>query len=84
MNNQLCVMLMETSKPSFQEMLTKFLTSHCNSPLFIEYFQNYCHHCEQWALCFRVSTPMNTMYAESFHRVLKIVYLNHKHNRRDG
>ena len=31
--HQLCVLLMETSKPSFQVMLTKFLTSHCNSPL---------------------------------------------------
>ena len=29
--HQLCVLLMETSKPYFQVMLTKFLTSHCNS-----------------------------------------------------
>ena len=37
----------------------------------------------QWAVCYRVVTPMNAnMYAESFHRVLKIVYLEHKQNRR--
>ena len=38
---------------------------------------------KQWAMCYRVGTPMNTnMYAESFHRVLKIVYLQQKHHRR--
>ena len=81
--HQLRVIMMETSKTSFQILLTKFLTSHVNSPPFIEYFQSYCHHSEQWALCFRVGTPVNTnMYSESFHRVLKICYLNHKYNRR--
>ena len=81
--HQLHVIMMETSKTSFQILLTKFLTSHVNSPPFIEYFQSYCHHFEQWALCFRVGTPVNTnMYSESFHRVLKICYLNHKYNRR--
>ena len=34
-------------------------------------------------MCYRIGTPMNTnMYGESFHRVIKIVYLHQKHNRR--
>ena len=53
-------------------------------PAFGEYFINiYCSRIKQWAMCYRVGTPMNTnMNAESFHRVLKIVYLQQKHNRR--
>ena len=65
--------------------LTMFLTLyHSNSPAFTEYFNSfYYSHIEQWATCYRIGTPMNTnMYSESFHRVLKIVYLRHKHNRR--
>ena len=55
-----------------------------NSPDFAEYFKStYCSHIEQWAMCYRVGTPMNTnMFLEAFHRVLKIVYLRHQHNRR--
>ena len=66
-------------------ILTKFLTlSSTNSPQFVEYFKtSYCSHIEQWAMCYRVGTPMNTnMFSESFHRVLKIVYLQHKQNKR--
>ena len=38
---------------------------------------------EQWASCYRISTTVNTnMFVESFHRLLKIVYLQHKQNRR--
>ncbi len=80
--HQLRVLMMETSTISFQIMLPKFLSVIKSSPFF-EYFQTYCKHSEQWALCFRIGTPMNTnMYSESFHRVLKICYLNHKYNRR--
>ena len=80
--HQLRTLMMETSQIGFKQLLTKFLTTH-KSTKFMEYFQSYCNHCEQWALCFRPGSPMNTnMYAESFHRVLKIVYLNHKFNRR--
>ena len=54
------------------------------TPLFAEYLNSrYCKNLEQWGLCYRIVTPMNTnMHIESFHRVLKIVYLQHKHNRR--
>ena len=34
-------------------------------------------------LCHRVGTPFNTnMFIEAFHRLLKVVYLDNKHNRR--
>ena len=48
------------------------------------YFQStYCKRVEEWAFCYRVGTPFNTnMFVESFHRLLKIVYLDGKQNRR--
>ncbi len=80
--HQLQVLLMESCKTKFQILLTKFLTQHKSSS-FLDYFQHYTNHIEQWALCFRVGSPFNSnMHAEAFHRVLKIVYLKHKRNRR--
>ena len=78
--HQLRVLMMDTGKAKFRTLLTKFLTLyHSNYPAFTEYFNSfYCSHIEQWAMCYRIGTPMNS---ESFHRVLKIVYLRHKHNR---
>ena len=79
------VLMMETDKAKFINLLTKFLTLSTNlSPTFAEYFKTtYCSHIEQWATCYRIGTPMNTnMFSESFHQVLKIVYLRHQHNRR--
>lgn len=51
---------------------------------FAEYFKTwYCKRVKEWAFCFRVGTPANTnMAVEAFHRYLKIVYLEGKHNRR--
>ena len=37
----------------------------------------------QWAPCYRHKTAVNTnMFLETFHRLLKVVYLQHKQNRR--
>ena len=51
---------------------------------FCTYFQ--AHHCNrvgEWAFCYRVGTPFNTnMFTESFHRLLKVVHLENKNNRR--
>ena len=83
--HQLRVLMMEKNKAKFTTLLTKFLSMNIsNSPDFAEYFKStYCSHIEQWAMCYRVGTPMNTnMFLEAFHRVLKIVYLRHQHNRR--
>ena len=76
---------MEISIPEFLKLLAQLLTV-CQeiSPSFADNFKlTYCKHVEQWAMCYSMGTPMNTnMYVESFHRVLKIVYLEHKQNRR--
>ena len=38
---------------------------------------------QQWATSFRSGSTVNTnMFLEAFHRVLKVVYLHHKNNRR--
>ena len=64
-----------------QAFLTHLQTEHAH---FLAYFTtNYCSRLPQWAACYRTQTTINTiMYLESFHRVLKILYLNHKQNRR--
>ena len=83
--HQLRVLLRETEKAKFTTLLTKFFTLNKeNWSAFTEYFHStYCSHIEQWAMCHRIGTPMNTnMYSEAFHRVLKVVYLRHQHNRR--
>ena len=80
--HQLRTLMVETSPTSFKLLLTKFLTVHKETK-FIEYFKTYYDNCDRWALCFRSGSPMNTnMHTESFHRVLKIVYLKQKVNRR--
>ena len=49
-----------------------------------EYLKNeYAPKVEQWAVCFRLGTPVNTnMFVESFHCLLKVVYFDNKSNRR--
>ncbi len=51
---------------------------------FHKYFNTqYVPHTEQWATCYRVGTVVNTnMFAEAFHRTLKVIYFNRKQNRR--
>ena len=50
---------------------------------FYTYFTQYAASKEQWATCYRIGTIVNTnMYVESFHRLLKVVYLNSKQNHR--
>ncbi len=51
---------------------------------FLQYFENtYGNRHEQWALCYRKDAGMNTnTYTESFHRVLKYVYMKGRVNKR--
>ena len=51
---------------------------------FQTYFQKeYSSRVQEWAYAYRIGAEINTnMYVESFHRVLKIVYLDSKQNRR--
>ena len=80
-------LLQENNEPKFRVMLQKFLTYlESKSDVYFKYFkENYCSvtRIKLWASCYRDGCTVNTnMFLESFHRVLKIVYLNHKQNRR--
>ena len=76
---------METQESKFRVMLQEFLSyTQRYHPMFYTYFNdNYCNRVEQWASCYRVHATVNTnMFLEAFHRVLKVVYLCNKQNRR--
>ena len=65
--------------------LQAFLTDlYSNQERFYLYFNStYCSRVQEWATCYRKCCMANTnMFIESFHRVLKVVYLHHKQNRR--
>ena len=79
------VLLIEVEEPKFRVALQQLLTIlEEKSTEFHTYFTKYyAKRQEQWASCYRISTTVNTnMFVESFHRLLKIVYLQHKQNRR--
>ena len=83
--HQLRVLLLEQNKTEFHLQLQKFMSHlHKNHFRYFEYFKrNYAGRCEQWAACYRIGCIANTnMFAESFHRLLKFVYLDGKQNRR--
>ena len=83
--HNLRVLLMENQEADFRVLLQEFL-SHLNSHEedFYKYFKtNYCNCLEQWASCFRIGRVANTnLFLELFHRLLKIIYLQHKQIRR--
>lgn len=75
------------SIPEFRKTMQQCISSLLSDndlEAFGHYFQtHYASRCEQWAYCYRVGTPANTnMSVESFHRLLKVSYLEGKHNRR--
>ena len=76
--------LQTLSIPEFRKMMQQcisWLLSEHDLEAFGLYFQTYySSRCEQWAYCYRIGTPANTnMSVESFHRLLKVVYLVSKH-----
>ena len=82
---QLCLLHDETDEVVFsglhQQFLSYILANHTR---FFQYFKNtYAMRCGQWVACYRKGTIVNTnMHLEAFHRLLKKVYLEGKHNRR--
>ena len=55
------------------------LKKYCAVSMLIGHGGLPCIHVTQWASCFRTQTIVNTnMFVESFHWVLKVVYLQHK------
>ena len=81
-------LLLEESDPkSFHAMLKNTITQLDDSPAtckFAEYFKaEYVKRPDQWAACYRKGCNINTnMYVESFHRLLKHVYMKGKVNKR--
>ena len=76
---------MQTDISQFRVLLQKFLTQlELESHNFYDYFCiNYTPRVQEWATCYRIGAPVNTnMFVEAFRRVLKIIYLQHKQNRR--
>ncbi len=83
--HQLRALLRETEESHFRALLQKclsFLKDHHQK--FYEYFTTtYCSRIDQWGSFKRGDCNVNTnMFLEAFHRVLKVVYFNHKQNRR--
>lgn len=81
------VLLEEMDPPKFECLLQQALKKWKDNPLtsdFYEYFhQYYAQKQAQWAGCYRKQAFINTnMFAESFHRVLKHVYLKGTVNKR--
>ena len=85
--HNLRVLLEETDCDKFEVLLTetvKQLQEGTSTETFAEYFvQHYVANKKEWAVCYRQYAGLNTnMYVESFHRVLKHVYLAGKVNKR--
>ena len=83
--HQLRLLLSEVDQAKFcilmQQFLSYLMTEHSH---FIDYFRvHYASRSSQWAMCHRIRTIVNiNMHLESFHRLLKVVYLQGKQNRR--
>ena len=85
--HHLRVLLGETSEAVFRQRLhqfTSWLRDDADLVAFLQYFERtYVQRVKQWAPCYNSSTTVNTnMALESFHRVLKVCYLQKKQNRR--
>ena len=76
---------MEEEETSFRVLLQQFISFLNDAEeRFCKYFkEHYCNRLGQWASYLRTGTIVNTnMFVETFHRTLKVVYLQHKQNRR--
>ena len=83
--HHLRVLLMERDRSKFHLLMQQFLSLMLDKhQAFYTYFVKKYATCPHvWAACYRVGTTANTnMHLESFHRKLKIVYLESKQNRR--
>ena len=84
--HHLRTLLQCTTILNFQVLLQNFISLLLEKGYneFYTYFQaHYCNRVGEWAFCYRVGTPFNTnMFIESFHRLLKAVYLDNKNNKR--
>ena len=85
--HHLRVLLSEGSESGFRHRLQQFISWLSEDPdliNFATYFQKqYVPRLEQWAPCYRATAIVNTnMATEAFHRLIKVCYMEKKHNRR--
>ena len=84
--HNLRVLLEETDCNKFEILLERTIQTmegSADTAQFGQYFRQYAKRKEEWATCYRKDALVNTnMYVESFHRVLKYVYLKGKVNKR--
>ena len=85
--HSLCTIAEEPDADIFHKLLLNFeqqLQEHDETRHFAEYFHTYYSlRKEQWAICYRRRSGINTnMHIESFHRLLKYVYMKGKVNKR--
>ena len=83
--HQLRVLLQERIESEFFVRLQQLMSFLYNQyEEFYKYFDTqYVPKVKEWATCYRVGTIVNTnMFVESFHCLLKVVYMNNKQNRR--
>ena len=83
---QLRILLNQTDKGQFRQLLTQFMSYLLHQGLnrFHEYFRAvYCSRVPSWAPCYREHSIVNTnMFLENVHQLLKTVYMEGKQNRR--
>ena len=83
LDHDLHILLEEKDIIRLNILLQQFLSFlHKDQSTFLPYFRNeYVPHIEEWAYAYRYGAEINTnMYVESFHRVLKVAYLDSKQN----
>ncbi|KAK3924323.1 Methionyl-tRNA formyltransferase [Frankliniella fusca] len=89
MFKELCVIIDLPQESEFKLTLKAFINKYENgkkTKSFVDYFKTYCLKKRmQWAKCYRRFPHGNvetTMYVESFHNILKTIYLKRKPNKR--
>ncbi|KAK3928240.1 Zinc finger protein 511 [Frankliniella fusca] len=83
----MCSMINATTEEEFRKLEAAFKLMYANvSPGFFKYMtETFLPKAKKWAKCFRQNYHGNvdtTMHVESFHNILKTVYLNRKPNKR--
>ena len=84
--HQLYVLLQEREENQFMVRLQQLMLFLSDKyPDFHQYFKTqYVAKVKEWATCFRIGTIVNTnIFIESFHRLLKVNYLNNKQDCRE-
>ena len=85
--HNLRVLMEETDSDVFEELLQKTIdqlkATNVTKNFELYFTQFYAHRKEQWGACYRKKSGINTnMYVESFHRLIKYIYMRGRSNKR--